>query len=174
MVDERICYTVVGTAVLFLYNITLTLATWLCWQMIKQVRSLAQPKARGYFGIDAEAYGHIGHVPMSALKVRFRPVVEQCVKSCCYVCALGSQELRHTKRGRDCRCSWHKRAGNQCSQKPSSRRRSRVWFVTFTLIRVPCLPSIYMFPTCFCPLVLPRFSPLSSLRPCAMRVCVCA
>jgi len=89
--------------------------------MIKQVRSLAHPKARGYFGIDAEAYGHIGHVPMSALKVRFRPAVEQCVKSCCCARALGSQELRHNKRGRNCRCSWHKRAGNQWKMQSASR-----------------------------------------------------
>ena len=26
-------------------------------------------QARGYFGIDAKAYGHVGHVDLSALKV---------------------------------------------------------------------------------------------------------
>jgi hypothetical protein len=36
--------------------------------MIKQVAAL-QPKARGYFGIDAKVYGHVGHVDPSALKV---------------------------------------------------------------------------------------------------------
>ena len=38
-------------------------------QMIKQVAHIIQPKARGYFGIDAKAYGVEGHVDLSALKV---------------------------------------------------------------------------------------------------------
>jgi hypothetical protein len=38
-------------------------------QMLKQVAPLAKPKARGYFGIDAKVYGHMGHVDPSALKV---------------------------------------------------------------------------------------------------------
>lgn len=38
-------------------------------QMFKTHIAPTQPKARGYFGIDAKVYGHMGHVDPSALKV---------------------------------------------------------------------------------------------------------
>ena len=38
-------------------------------QMYSKTVTPAMPKARGYFGIDAMAYGHMGHVDPSALKV---------------------------------------------------------------------------------------------------------
>jgi hypothetical protein len=45
-------------------------------QMIRQVVAPAiKPKARSYFGIDAEAYGHASHIDMSALKVLPRALV---------------------------------------------------------------------------------------------------
>lgn len=37
--------------------------------MLSKTVTPAMPKARGYFGIDAMAYGHMGHVDPSALKV---------------------------------------------------------------------------------------------------------
>lgn len=51
--------------------------------MIKQVAPAIQPKARGYFGIDAKVYGHMGHVDPSALKV-------------CALCRL-VREARHVQ-----------------------------------------------------------------------------
>ena len=49
--------------------------------MISQVAPLAKPKARGYFGIDAKVYGHMGHVDPSALKVLRRPCLPSCLLS---------------------------------------------------------------------------------------------
>jgi hypothetical protein len=37
--------------------------------MFKQHVAPTQSRARGYFGIDAKVYGHMGHVDPSALKV---------------------------------------------------------------------------------------------------------
>ena len=60
-------------------------------QMIRQ--------ARGYFGIDAKAYGHVGHVDLSALKVcnQYTAGAAGPLSACCILprmhthsCRLGS------------------------------------------------------------------------------------
>jgi len=50
-------------------------------QMIRQVVAPAiKPKARSYFGIDAEAYGHASHIDMSALKVPSAHKIYTCAR----------------------------------------------------------------------------------------------
>jgi len=38
-------------------------------------------QARGYFGIDAKAYGHVGHVDLSALKVPSAHKIYACAEA---------------------------------------------------------------------------------------------
>jgi hypothetical protein len=67
--------------------------------MISQVAPLAKPKARGYFGIDAKVYGHMGHVDPSALKVLRRPCLPSCLLSATLSLLGGSNALAEREVG---------------------------------------------------------------------------